>query len=257
MLLRTVAAIRYVTPLREGGSVPAIIEADDCGTYVLKFRAAAQGAKALVAELIAGEIARALGLPIPELVLVELDPILGRSEPDPELQVPLRASAGLNLALDFLPGAIAFDPALFAPSAELASRIVWFDALVANVDRTARNTNLLLWHKQPFLIDHGAALYFHHDWGELVARSRSRFPQIREHVLLPFADGLDAADAALAPRLSPALLREIIDAVPDSWLGSDGPPAAARDAYAGFFSRRLQAPRDFVEEAARARAQLV
>jgi hypothetical protein len=255
--LRTVAATRYVTPLREGGSVPAIIEADDLGTYVLKFRAAAQGAKALVAELIAGELARALGLPIPELVLVELDPVLGRSEPDPELQTPLRASAGLNLALDYLPGALAYDPALDPPDARLASQIVWFDALVANVDRTARNTNLLRWHRQLYLIDHGAALSFQHDWPELLPRSRSRFAAIRDHVLLPYARELEAADAALAPLLDAARVREIIAAVPDAWLESDGPAAAARQAYAEFFARRLAAPRAFVEEAALAHAQLV
>jgi HipA-like kinase len=255
--LRTVAATRYVTPLREGGSVPAIIEADDSGTYVLKLRGAAQGPKALVAELIAGELARALALPVPELVLVEVDPALSRSEPDPELQAPLRASAGLNVALDFLPGAIAFEPALRTPAAELASRIVWFDALVANVDRTARNTNLLVWHKQLHLIDHGAALYFHHDWAEFPARSGDRFAPIREHVLLPLAGELAAADAALAPLLTDELVRDIVAAVPDSWLTSDGPPEAARDAYAAFLSRRLASPRAFVEEAAHARAQLV
>ena len=257
MQLRTVAATRYVTPLREGGSVPAIIEADDSGTYVLKFRGAAQGPKALVAELIAGEIARALGLPIPELVLIEIDPILGRSEPDPELQAPLKKSGGLNLGLDYLPGSIAYDPALWRPSAELASQIVWFDALVANVDRTVRNTNLLLWHKQLYLIDHGAALYYQHDWAEFLPRARSRFAPIRQHVLLPFASVLPAADDALAPRLTPALLADIVAAVPDSWLEIDGTAAAARTAYVEFFVRRLQAPRDFVEEAAHARAQHV
>jgi HipA-like protein len=244
-------------PLREGGSVPAIIEADDLGTYVLKFRAAAQGAKVLVAELIAGEIARALGLPIPELVLVELDPVLGRSEPDPELQAPLRASAGLNLALDFLPGATAFEPARGAPPAPLASEIVWFDALVANVDRTARNTNLLIWHKRIHLIDHGAALYFHHDWPSFAERSRSPFPQIRDHVLLPYASDLAAADAALAAKLVPEVVRDIVAAVPDSWLTLDGEPERARAAYTKFIERRLEPPRAFVEEAADARAQLV
>jgi hypothetical protein len=255
--LRTVAATRYVTPLREGGSVPAIIEADDSGTYVLKFRGAAQGPKALVAELIAGEIARALGLPIPELVLIEVDPILGRSEPDPELQAPLKKSGGLNLGLDYLPGSIAYDPALWKPPAELASRVVWFDALVANVDRTVRNTNLLLWHKQLYLIDHGAALYYQHDWAEFLPRAQSRFAPIREHVLLPFASELPAADAALAPLLSPALIADIVAAVPDAWLTSDGEPAAARAAYSEFFVRRLQAPRAFAEEAAHAHAQHV
>jgi hypothetical protein len=255
--LRTVIATRYVTPLREGGSVPAVVEADDLGTYVLKFRGAAQGPKALVAELIAGELARALGLPIPELVLIELDEALGRAEPDPELQAPLRASSGLNLALDFLPGAIAFDPAEGAPDQPLASRIVWFDALVANVDRTARNANMLRWHKQLYLIDHGAALYFQHDWADFVARSGSRFPLIADHVLLPFAHGLADADAALAPLVTVELLSEIVAAVPDSWLTSDGPADAARAAYVGFLSRRVAAPRAFVEEAQHAHAQLV
>ncbi len=163
-MLRTVTANRYVTPLREGGSLPAIVEADDLGTYVLKFLGAGQGRKALVAELVAGEIGRFLGLPVPEIVLVRLDPDLGRSEPDPEIQDLLKASAGLNLALDYLPGSLGFDPLVEPPGPELASRIVWFDALVTNVDRTPRNTNLLVWHGHLWLIDHGASLYFHHNW---------------------------------------------------------------------------------------------
>jgi hypothetical protein len=252
--LRTVTATRYVTPLREGGSLPAIVEADDCGTYVVKFRGAGQGSKALVAELIAGELARALGLPIPELVLLELDAVLGRSEPDPEIQSLLRASAGLNLAFDYLPGSLAFDPALNPPAPELASRIVWFDALVANVDRTARNPNLLVWHKQLYLIDHGAAFYFHHHWAEFVARAGSRFPAIRDHVLLPFAANLADADARLPALLTPELVREVVEAVPGEWLGSDGPAEAARQAYCDFLSHRLLAPRAFVEEAQHARA---
>jgi hypothetical protein len=256
--LRTVAATRYVTPLREGGSVPAIVEADDCGTYVLKFRAAAQGAKALVAELLGGEIARALGLPMPELVLVDLDPVLGRAEPDPELQGPLRASAGLNLALDYLPGSLAFDASqggTLPPS--LASQIVWLDGLIANVDRTARNPNLLWWHKELYLIDHGAALYFHHDWAAFAASSRERFARIRDHVLLPFAKELAAVDATLAARLDAEALGQIVALVPDAWLDSDGPPEAARAAYVTWLSQRLAAPRPFVEEAAHAYAQLV
>jgi hypothetical protein len=256
-VLKTVVATRYVTPLREGGSVPAIIEADDCGTYVLKFRGAAQGPKALVAELVCAQLAQLCELPIPEPVLVEVDPVLGRSEPDPELQAPLRASGGLNFGLDYLPGAIAFDPGLGAPPAELASAIVWLDALIANVDRTARNTNLLLWHKQLYLIDHGAALFYQHDWGAFVGRSRSRFAQIREHVLLPYASALEAADAALAPRLDEGRLRSIVDGVPESWLSSDGPPGEARAAYVAFLRDRLAGPRAFVEEAIHARAQLV
>ncbi|MDB4970164.1 MAG: aminotransferase class [Myxococcales bacterium] len=258
MRLRTVAATRYVTPLREGGSVPAIIEADDCGTYVLKFRGAAQGAKALVAELVAGEVARALGLPIPELVLVELDPVLGRSEPDPELRAPLRASGGLNIGLDYLPGSIAFDPALAVSSLSgLAARIVWFDALIANVDRSVRNPNLLLWHKELYLIDHGAALYFHHDWATFSSHSGDRFQRTRDHVLLPFARDLAEADAQLAPLLSRDRVREILAAVPDSWLASDGPPEDARAIYVDWLWQRLNAPRGFAEEAAHAYAQLV
>ena len=256
-LLRTVAATRYVTPLREGGSVPAVVEADDDGIYVVKLRGAAQGPKALVAELVGAEVARALGLPVPEPVLVEVDPVLGRAEPDPELQVPLKASGGLNFGLDFLPGAIAFDPGLGAPPAPLASAIVWLDAFLANVDRTVRNTNLLVWHKALYLIDHGAALYFQHDWDAFVSRAGSRFPQIREHVLLPFAGELEAADATLAARLDRPRIDAIVAAIPDAWLGSDGPAAAARATYAEFLSRRLAAPRAFVEEAAHARAQLV
>ena len=255
--MRTVAATRYVTPLREGGSVPAVVEADDDGIYVVKLRGAAQGPKALVAELVGAGVARALGLPVPEPVLVDVDPVLGRAEPDPELQVPLRASGGLNFGLDFLPGAIAFDPALGAPSPALASAIVWLDAFVANVDRTRRNTNLLVWHKELYLIDHGAALYFHHDWPEFVARAHSRFPQIREHVLLPFAGELEAVDRELGARLDAARLGEIVAAIPDAWLESDGPAAEARAAYVEFLSRRLAEPRAFAKEAADARAQLV
>jgi hypothetical protein len=253
--IRTVTATRYVTTLREGGSLPAIVEADDLGTYVLKFRGAGQGVKALTAELIAGEIGRALGLPVPEIVLAVLDPVLGRSEPDEEIQALIRASAGVNLALDFLPGALAYEPELSPPAPDLAAAIVWFDALVTNVDRTARNPNLLLWHRRVHLIDHGAALYFHHDWNGHLERSRTPFPMVREHVLLPHAGDLRAADAALAPRLTEDLLGAIVAAVPDDWL--EGPPAERRAGYVAYLRRRLEAPRPFVEEAVRARAQLV
>jgi hypothetical protein len=252
--VRTVRATRYVTPLREGGSLPAIIEADDSGTYVLKFRGAGQGIKALVAELIAGEIARSLGLPVPELVLVELDPLLARSEPDPEIQALIRASAGLNLALDYLPGSLGFDPLLIPPpDAKLASQIVWFDAFVTNVDRTPRNPNMLLWHRQLYLIDHGAALYFHHGWDGNLTRAASPFAAIRQHVLLPLASEIEAADAALAPRLTPEVLAHIVSLVPEEWL-ADGAP---REAYTAYFLRRLEAPRAFVEEARRVREELV
>lgn len=269
--MKTVSATRYVTPLREGGSLPAIIEADDDGTYVLKFRGAGQGAKALISELVSGEIARALGLPIPEIVFVELDPLLGRSEPDTEIRELIKASAGLNLALDYLPGSISFDPLVPKPienNAQLASQIVWFDSFVTNVDRTARNTNMLVWHKQLWLIDHGASLYFHHSWDDYLERSRSRFPQIKDHVLLPFASQMEAAAAKLTPLLTPEVLGEIIELIPDSWL-TDAPFSQSaesqsaesstrlhREAYLEYLLSRLQSPRDWVEEAQNARRAL-
>lgn len=259
--VRTVGATRYVTPLREGGSLPAIVEADDLGTYVLKFRGAGQGPRVLIAELIAGEMARFLGLPVPEIVFVEVDPVLGRSEPDPEIQALIQASGGLNLALDYLPGSIAFDPLLAPPpGSDLASAIVWFDALTTNVDRTARNTNMLLWHRQLYLIDHGAALFFHHSWNNYLERSRSPFQQIREHVLLPVAADIAGADAVLAPRLTEEVVSAIVNLVPDGWLRDVqefDSPDAVRGAYVSYLLRRLQAPRPFVQEALNARAQLV
>ncbi|HEY6175018.1 MAG TPA: HipA family kinase [Kofleriaceae bacterium] len=256
--MRTVHAIRYLTPLREGGSVPAIVEADDDGTYVAKFRGAAQGPRALVAELIAGEIGRLLGLPVPQLVLIEIDAVLARSEPDPELQHLLRASAGLNIALDYLPGALNWEPGLAPPpDRELAAAVVWFDALISNVDRTPRNPNLLRWHRALYLIDHGAALYFHHDWPKTAedhrTRSRSPFAMIRNHVLLPLAGDLRAADAALAPRLTDAALHGIVAEVPDEWLVGPEPPDALRRGYVEHLRSRLAAPRLFVEEAIRAK----
>src|SRR4051794_40327324 len=218
MQLRTVTATRYVTPLREGGSLPAIIEADDDGLYVIKFRGAGQGQKALIAELVSGEVGRALGLPVPEIVLVELDPILAQTEPDPEIQELIRASAGLNLALDYLPGSVTFDPLFFVPDELLASRIVWFDAFVTNVDRTPRNTNLLVWHKKLRLIDHGASLYFHHDWNGYRERSTSRFERIKDHVLLPFASRIAEVDQELTALLSPQMISGIVDSIPEEWL---------------------------------------
>ena len=256
MDLRTVSATRYVTPLREGGSMPAVIEADDDGMYVLKFRGAGQGAKALVAELVAGEIARALGLPIPEIVLVELDPDLARTEPDPEIQHLIRESAGLNLALDYLPGAVNFDPVAEHPSGELASRIVWFDAYVSNVDRTPRNTNLLMWHRRLNLIDHGAALYFHHGWDGSSANAGSAFKMIKDHVLLPWAEALPEADAALSAMLNGGILHDIVARVPDGWLSNAdafAKPAAQRAAYVEYLLRRLEQRQAFVQEAMHAR----
>ncbi|MEP7042195.1 MAG: HipA family kinase [Dokdonella sp.] len=254
--MRTISATRYVTPLREGGSLPAIIEADDDGLYVLKFRGAGQGAKALIAELVAGEIARALGLRVPEIVFVELDPDLARTEPDPEIQHLIRASAGLNLALDYLPGSVTFDPVVEQVDAELASAIVWFDAYVSNVDRTARNTNLLMWHHRLWLIDHGAALYFHHDWDAYLDRAATPFARIKDHVLLPFASALREADERLGSLLTRATIERIVALVPDAWLGGDAPFASVqehRTAYAQYLCRRLEAPRAFAQEAIRAR----
>jgi hypothetical protein len=259
-----VRAVRYVTPLREGGSLPAIVEADDDGLYVLKFRGAGQGPRALIAELVAGEIARAAGLPVPEIVFACVDADLARTEPDAEIQDLIRASAGaadgsgaLNLALDYLPGSIAFDPLAWRPDADLASRVVWFDALVSNLDRTPRNTNMLVWHDRLWLIDHGAALYFHHSSADYGVRATSSFPAIRDHVLLPFATGLAAVDADMAARLPAERIEAITGLIPDDWLEDDpafASKAAHRAAYADYFARRLHPPRPFAEEAARARA---
>jgi hypothetical protein len=240
-VLRTVTATRYVTPLREGGSLPGIVEADDDGLYVVKFRGAGQGPKALAAEIVAGELARALGLPVPELVLVELDPALAAAEPDPEIQELIAASAGLNLGVDYLPGSLPYLPSL-PPDPDLAADVVWLDALVTNVDRTPRNPNLLRWHGDLYLIDHGASLYAFHG-ADPLARARGAFPPIRDHVLLPAAGSVLEADARLAARADPGPAAAL---VPPEW--ADGAP------YAEFLARRLEAPRDFAEEAERARA---
>jgi hypothetical protein len=260
-MLRTITAIRYVTPLREGGSLPAIVEAEDDGLYVLKFRGAGQGEKALIAELVAGEIGRALGLTVPEIVFMQLDPVLGRSEPDFEIQSLLKASAGLNLALDFLPGSLTFD-ALDAVEldARLASQIVWFDAYVTNVDRTARNTNMLWWHRKLTLIDHGAALYFHHIDSNYLERSRTPFTSIKSHVLLPRASELMQVGQELHDRLTHDQLRTIVEMIPESWLERDATFAsveAHRQAYIDYLVDRLEHWTIFVEEALRAREQLV
>lgn len=257
MTPRTVTATRYVTPLREGGSMPAVIEADDEGLYVLKFRGAGQGAKALVAEWVAGEIGRVLGLPVPEIVFVELDPELARTEPDSEIQHLIRASAGLNLALDYLPGAVAFDPVAEHPDATLASQVVWFDAYVSNVDRTARNTNLLIWHRQLKLIDHGAALYFHHGWDGSTANAGNPFPLIKDHVLLPWADRIAEVDPLLAAELPAETIAGIVAQLPDAWLQGEGAfadPVTQRAAYVDYLLQRLAQRERFVEEALRARA---
>jgi len=259
MTLRTLQVARYVTPLREGGSLPAIVEANDQGLYVLKFRGAGQGPKVLVAELIVGELARAAGLPVPEIVFMELDADLARTEPDGEIQDLIRGSAGLNLALDYLPGSVTFDPVADRPDAGLASRVVWFDAFTNNLDRTPRNANMLMWHQKLWLIDHGAALYFHHGW-DGADRAADPFPLIRNHVLLRFASELAQADAELSAALTRDKLRDIVQQVPESWLGGPGAfgtPDSTREAYVNHLDRRLQSPRPFFEEAQRARALLV
>jgi hypothetical protein len=263
----TLRATRYVAPLREGGSLPGLVEADDDGLYVLKFVGAGQGPRALIAELVAGEIARTLGLPVPEIVFARIDAELARTEPDPEIQDLIRASAdlvsgsvGLNLALDYLPGSVTFDPLALQPDADLASAIVWFDAFVTNLDRTPRNTNLLVWHGKLWLIDHGAALYFHHDWRDHLARAASPFALIANHVLLPFASRLAEADARLAAVLTPERLAAIVDLIPDAWLEDEAgfaDKAAHRAAYREYLQLRLAAPRAFLEEAIRARTQHV
>ncbi len=254
--MRTVNAARYVTPLREGGSLPAIIEADDEGMYVLKFRGAGQGTKALIAELIAGEIARAAGLLVPELVFVSLDPEIAKTEPDPEIQDLIRASGGLNLGLDYLPGSVMFDPVAEKPDADLASRIVWFDAYVTNVDRTPRNANMLMWHRRLWLIDHGAALYFHHSWSNMDQRVKDPFALIKEHILLPFANAIDTVDHAMMALITGDVIKTVVDLVPDDWMNDSSPfstIAENRQAYMDYLTRRLDEPRNFVEEAIRAR----
>jgi hypothetical protein len=243
--------------LREGGSLPAIVEANDDGLYVLKFRGAGQGPKALIAELLAGQIGRLAGLPVPEIVFAELPADLARTEPDAEIQSLIGASAGLNLALDYLPGSVTFDPLVFQPDAKLASAIVWFDAFVCNVDRTARNVNMLMWHRRLWLIDHGAALYFHHAWNSRDEHARTPFSLIKDHVLLRFASMIEEADAEMTARLNLEEIAAIIELIPDAWLaedpGFDG-RSQQRQAYLNYFKARLASSKIFVQEAIHARA---
>jgi hypothetical protein len=249
--LRRVTATRYVTPLREGGSLPGLVEADDDGLYVVKFRGAGQGPGALVAEVLAGELARALGLRVPDLVLADLDPALPRAEPDQEIQDLLTASAGINLGVDFLPGALPFTPAAaHAIDPAFAADVVWLDALVTNVDRTPRNPNLLVWHGRTWLIDHGAAFYRQHSDAPLADSARAPFPNIADHVLLTFAEPIAAADERLADGARNAVAGAAA-LVPDEWLGDD--PGARRADLVGFLEARLEQPREFVQEAERGR----
>jgi HipA-like protein len=259
--MRTVVATRYVTPLREGGSLPAIVEADDLGLYVVKFRGAGQGTKALVAELVAGELARAAGLRVPDIVLVDVDAALGRNEPDEEIRDLLRASVGTNLGIDYLPGSIMFDPVAGPPpTADEASAVVWFDAFVTNVDRTARNSNLLWWHRRLWLIDHGASLTFHYAWDDAPDRAEAPFAAVKDHVLLPWAAALAVANARLTPRLARATIERVVAEVPDGWLTDETrfpSPDEHREAYVRHLERRLMAADTFLAEAERARARLV
>ncbi len=259
-LLRTVNVTRYITPFREGGSLPALAEADDGFKYVLKFKGSGHREKALIAELIGGEIARALGLQIPELVFANLDESFGRTEADEEIQDLLQGSKGLNLALHFLSGAITFDPVVTKVDAKLASQIVWLDAFITNVDRTFRNTNMLLWHKELWLIDHGACLYFHHSWTNWETAAKSPFTFIKDHVLLPQASLLEEVDAEFKTLLNEQKLRAIVSSLPDEWLlweGTDESPDSIREVYAEFLTLRLENSDTFIKEAQHARKTLI
>ncbi len=258
--LRTVHVTRYVTPLREGGSLPAIVEADDDFLYVLKFRGAGQGIKALIAELISSEIAKLLGLRMPELVFAILDPILSKSEGDEEIQDLLQASGGLNLGVHYLSGSITFDPLVTKIEAKVASQIVWMDSLITNVDRTARNTNMLIWHKELWLIDHGAALYFHHTWDNWQEQSLKPFVQVKDHVLLHQASELAAVDADFKTKLTKAHIKAIVATIPDEWLIAESYDESAEDrrkVYAGFLETRLDNSETFVKYANDAREALI
>ncbi|WP_295129315.1 HipA family kinase [uncultured Chitinophaga sp.] len=259
-VLRSVNVVRYVTPLREGGSLPAIVEADDGFLYVLKFRGAGQGVKSLIADLIGGELARVLGFKVPEIVFANLDSSFGRTEPDEEIQDLLRASEGLNLALHYLSGAITFEPAVTKLGEQLSSRIVWLDCLLTNVDRTARNTNMLSWNRELWLIDHGASLYFHHSWDNWEEQSRRPFVQVKDHVLLPWAAHIEEADKEFKAILNPELIRSIVALVPDEWLtgnGIEAPPEERREVYANFLITRINSSEIFVKEAQNARKTLI
>ena len=258
--IRTVQVTRHVTPLREGGSLPAIVEADDDFLYVLKFRGAGQGVKALIAELIGGEIARAIGLKIPEIVFANLDEGFGRSEPDEEIQDLLKGSVGLNLGLHYLSGATSFDPVVTTVHPKLASKIVWLDSLLNNVDRTSRNTNLLWWQKELWLIDHGASLYFHHSWHNWEEQAIRPFSHIKDHVLLPQASELETVDKEMHSLLTEDTIRAIVALVPEEWLLADSPFESTelhRAAYVQFLIKRLEHSSLFIKEAQNAQEGLI
>jgi hypothetical protein len=258
--IRTVNVIRYVTPLREGGSLPAIAEADDDFFYVIKFRGAGQGKKALIAELIGAEIARAVGLKVPEIVFAKLDEAFGRTEPDEEIQDLLRASVGLNLGLHYLSGSITFDPAVSNIDPELASKIVWLDCLLTNVDRTSRNTNMLIWYKELWLIDFGASLYFHHSWNNWKDQATKPFLLVKDHVLLPFASQLEKVNVGLKRIFSKELISNIISLIPEKWLEDEKQFKSIkehREAYIKFLETRIAHSEIFVKEAKHARESII
>jgi hypothetical protein len=256
-VIPTVSATRYIAPLREGGSLPGLVEADDLGTYVCKFRGAGQGVRVLVAEVVVGELARRLGIHTPDLVAIELDAAIGKYEADEEVQDLLTASVGLNLGVDFLPGSLGFDAGC-TPDPEAAARIIWLDALTANVDRSWRNPNLLVWHKEVWAIDHGACLYFHHSWSGGIGSS-DRFARqpydVSDHVLAGYLPGVAAADAELAPLVTPDLLSDVVEQVPGEWLevppGATG-PEAVRAAYVDFLQARVSGERSWLPSEAAA-----
>lgn len=258
--IRTVSVTRYVTPLREGGSLPAIAEADDGFLYALKFFGAGQGVKALVSDLIGGELARLLGLRVPEIVFANLDESFGRSEGDEEIQELLRKSEGLNLALHYLSGAISYDPTVDKVDAVTASKIVWLDSFITNVDRTARNVNMLSWNKQLWLIDHGAALYFHHSWPDWEKAAVQPFAAIKDHVLLPLASELEAITPAIKAILTPEAIKGIIDLIPEVWLTDYAYTTdidTTRKIYFDFLTTRINHSDIFIKEAQHARASLI
>ena len=258
--VRTVNVTRYITPLREGGSLPAISEADDGFLYVLKFRGAGQGVRSLIAELIGGEIARALGLLVPEIVIARLDPAFGRTEPDEEIQDLLKASEGMNLGLHYLSGSISFDPTVTRVDAQLASQIVWLDSLIMNVDRTVRNTNMLCWHRELWLIDHGAAFYFHHSWEKWNREVDLPFGYIKDHVLLPQASQLEAVDDIFHSVLTGERIDSILALIPDEWLAGESffPSVKEhREAYRHFLLRRIKHSGLFIKEAQNERQALI
>lgn len=256
MELRTVNVTRYITPLREGGSLPALAEADDGFKYVVKFRGSGHGTKMLVSELIGGAIAQTLGFRIPEMVFINLDEAFGRTEGDEEIQDLLQGSRGLNMGLHFLSGALTFDPVVSPVDSTTASRIVWMDALLTNVDRTVRNTNMLMWHKELWLIDHGASLYFHHSWVNWEKYAISPFVQIKDHVLLPYASELEKADAEMKNILTPDKVNEIVDLLPADWLNWDD-PEEIKKVYIGFLTERIKNSEIFVKEALHAREAFI